>query len=341
MKHAVALWRASILGNALQQTRPGFFRACVIVGIGLLAVGGLLTSPRANLEAFATPALPVDVIEGSAPTVPGAPFLPIGDRTQHVVTRYETFVALDEISQAKATLSLRSASAIDSASTSAAQLQETHRILDAQTALLERTLEQLERNEQELTDETASFGVGLAVFPVDQVRKPFWNDWGRPRSGGRTHVGTDVLAQIGVPLRSIEDGVVEAISSGGNGGNGIFLIGDSGSRYYYAHMDEIAELAVGDRVLAGQPVGTVGDTGNARGAPHLHLQWDPNGGSAWQNPFPLLDVLFGQGRTAKFSEEADAQLAAISEGAAENQAELDLLVESDVAGDPLTESALQ
>ena len=82
-------------------------------------------------------------------------------------------------------------------------------------------------------------------------------------------------------------------------------------------MDDIADLAPGDSLLAGQIVGTVGDTGNARGAPHLHMQWDPNGGSNWQNPFPLLDALFGAGRTTAFAiaaaEISEAEAAAIAE----------------------------
>lgn len=308
--------------------------------VALLALAGILTSPTADLAAAQPDA--IDEIGGGAPTLPGAPFLPIAERTSHVITRYETLVALDEVAQARTALSLRATNEdAPISSNDEAQLQETQRILDAQTALLERTITRLEQTEDLLLEETSSFGVGLAVFPVDQVRKPFWNDWGRPRSGGRSHVGTDVLAQIGVPLRAIEDSTVEAISSGGNGGRGIFLIGDSGSRYYYAHMDEIADLAVGDQVWAGQPVGTVGDTGNASGAPHLHMQWDPNGGSAWQNPYPLLDTLFGAGRTEAFAEEADALLAALESGIEDNQAELDALADSDATDADLIEAVPQ
>ena len=106
-------------------------------------------------------------------------------------------------------------------------------------------------------------------------------------------------------------------------------------------MFEVADLALGDRVLAGQPVGSVGDTGNASGAPHLHMQWDPNGGSSWQNPYPLLDVLFGVGRTEAYMDEADALLAAIESGAADNQAELDALAEADATGAEVIDSAVQ
>lgn len=263
-----------------------------------------------------------------APTLPGAPFLPHADRVDHILQRYETLVALERLAEAERVLETRAVgvqsrqrTAQEDASTT--ELRETTRILDAQVASLERALADLEASEHLLLEETEAFGLGLAAFPVDEARKPFWDDWGRPRSGGRTHVGTDVLAQIGVPLRAIEDGVVETISGGGNGGNGIFMVGDSGSRWYYAHLDEVADLAPGDRVLAGQPVGTVGDSGNARGAPHLHMQWDPDGESNWQNPFPLLDVLFGEGRTELFAEQAAEALAAPGEPTATTAADSD------------------
>ncbi|MGI9604609.1 MAG: M23 family metallopeptidase [Acidimicrobiales bacterium] len=140
-------------------------------------------------------------------------------------------------------------------------------------------------------------GIGVAVFPVDELRKPFSNDWNEPRSGGRRHRGTDLLAQTGVPLRAVEDSTVDQISNGSLGGLSVHLIGASGARYYYAHLDEVAEIIVGDALYAGEKIGTVGDTGNARGSPHLHIQWAPDGDSGWQNPYPLLAALFGVGET--------------------------------------------
>ena len=71
------------------------------------------------------------------------------------------------------------------------------------------------------------------------------------------------------------------------------------------------------------------------------MQWDPNGGSAWQNPYPLLDVLFGVGRTETFMDEAEALLAASESGAADNQAELDALTDADATDAVLIESAPQ
>ncbi len=320
----------SAVGNSLLRALPsgvGSSRILRVLMLAALLLIGLI-GPSA-VGAQGTPSVAPQYL---APTLPGAPFLPVEDRTEHILNRYESLTALSELEQAQKALSDRSiegsgpefslqrslsnsvsgAATVDPAPDLDA-LAETQRILDAQISSLERSLEALAATEESLLEETEEFGIGLAIFPVDEVRKPFWDDWGQPRSGGRRHAGTDVLAQIGVPLRAIEDGVVETVSAGGLGGNGIFMIGDSGSRYFFTHMDELADLEPGDRVLAGQPVGTVGDTGNARGAPHLHMQWDPSGGADWQNPFPMLDVLFGEGRTAEFADTAQELLLAEAE----------------------------
>ena len=76
------------------------------------------------------------------------------------------------------------------------------------------------------------------------------------------------------------------------------LIGDDGVRYYGSHLSAIdPAIAVGVRVAVGQPVGLVGNTGNAAGIVcHLHFGISaPCGVGDWQvrrgtlQPAPLLD----------------------------------------------------
>lgn len=131
--------------------------------------------------------------------------------------------------------------------------------------------------------------------PVDGKSCPvngavaFRDSWGEPRSGGRSHQGVDMMAARGTPLVAIESGTITRIGNGGLGGKTVWLRGQSGHEYYYAHLDGWASgLSQGDAVDVAQLVGYVGNTGNAiHTLPHLHFEYHPNGGSA-VNPYPLV-----------------------------------------------------
>lgn len=139
---------------------------------------------------------------------------------------------------------------------------------------------------------------GSHVF-VDGFRFPvagpvtFIDSFGFPRMPGTPdehwHEGTDVFAAMGTPLVACEGGTILSIGSGRLGGNSVWLVGDSGIHYYYAHLSGFADgLVAGQRVEPGAVLGFVGDTGNARGtSPHLHFEVHPGGGDA-VNPYPIL-----------------------------------------------------
>ena len=130
----------------------------------------------------------------------------------------------------------------------------------------------------------SSGGSGM-VCPVDQPRS-FTDTWGAARSGGRQHRGTDILAPMGTPIRAITSGVWDIQSPGPSAGLWAILRGDDGNQYWYMHLQSHT-VSDGARVSAGQQTGTNGDTGNARGTPHLHFELHPGGGSA-VNPYSLL-----------------------------------------------------
>lgn len=96
--------------------------------------------------------------------------------------------------------------------------------------------------------------------------------FGAPRSGDRTHDGIDLFAQRGTPVLSATRGVVLSVRESGIGGRQVWVIGPARERHYYAHLDDWTPgLERGDVLHPGDTIGTVGDTGNARGTPtHLH-----------------------------------------------------------------------
>ena len=96
-----------------------------------------------------------------------------------------------------------------------------------------------------------------------------------------------MIAAAGTPEVAIETGNVWSMGYHWAGGNGLYIKGDSGDIYYYAHMQGYAPgIAVGTRLTVGQVVGYVGSTGVAS-VPHLHVGYQPGGGPL-VNPYPLL-----------------------------------------------------
>lgn len=122
--------------------------------------------------------------------------------------------------------------------------------------------------------------------PVASPRS-FTDTWGAPRSGGRRHKGTDILAPRSQHVIAITSGVWDVRRYGNSAGNWGILRGDDGHSYYYMHLEQHL-VGDGARVAVGDVVATNGDTGNARGTtPHVHFEYHPGGGAAI-NPYPML-----------------------------------------------------
>ncbi|WP_217913126.1 M23 family metallopeptidase [Miltoncostaea marina] len=139
----------------------------------------------------------------------------------------------------------------------------------------------------------------LDVFPVGGQDYTYSDDYGAARHQG-SHEGTDIMADRGTPLVAVTDATVSRLTrrETGLGGIYVWLQRADGTDYYYAHMTSIAAgLQEGSRVTAGQVIGTVGNTGDARyGATHLHFEIRP-AGSRPINPYSHLVAVDPTART--------------------------------------------
>ena len=179
-------------------------------------------------------------------------------------------------------------------------------IRDVQTAMtqmtkLERrakkTVDKLGDNfekAKQVADKLAGFNKTVLVggrFVSCPVSRPFSfvDSWGAPRSGGRAHKGVDIMNPMGNKVHAIVDGVISRQNYNSLGGISLYLQGDDGNEYYYAHLSKYASRT-GQRVKAGELIAYNGATGNAAwSGPHVHFELHP-GGSGAINPYPFVNA---------------------------------------------------
>jgi murein DD-endopeptidase MepM/ murein hydrolase activator NlpD len=171
----------------------------------------------------------------------------------------------------------------DPAEAAAAQARRDEIAAALQQAADARALLEAQRAAQEAAARRAQAG-RLVVCPV-QGESHFTNTWGAARSGGRAHKGVDMLSARGTPTVAPVSGEVQHRGSS-LGGLSWYVYGDNGDMYYGTHLSAYENVGVG-HVNAGDVIGYVGDTGNARGTPHLHFEVHPGGGAA-VNPYPYV-----------------------------------------------------
>jgi murein DD-endopeptidase MepM/ murein hydrolase activator NlpD len=106
---------------------------------------------------------------------------------------------------------------------------------------------------------------------------------------GHSHQGHDIFARCGTPLVAARGGKVQFEEHHPAGGHYLVIDG-AGTRtdYAYMHLVEASPFDVGDKVSTGQRIGSVGDSGNARGC-HLHFElWS---GPGWYQGGRPIDPL--------------------------------------------------
>ena len=147
-----------------------------------------------------------------------------------------------------------------------------------------------------------SAGLGMGKNKVlDKDKATHNSDYGQgdikhQARGG--HGGIDIFAPKGTPLVACVSGEIFKVNHDkGIGGNTVSILKD-GIVYYYAHLDQIAiNIKKGMSISKGDFIGTVGDSGNAKGThPHLHFSmYYANRGYKRGNidPWPFLKETLG------------------------------------------------
>ncbi len=111
------------------------------------------------------------------------------------------------------------------------------------------------------------------VLPVVNATPNDWNRnafWFEPWGVSGVHKGIDIFAPMGTPVVSTTDGVVVFAGEVRYGGNVVLVLGPRWRLHYFAHLATI-ETDLFDTVASGEVIGSVGESGNAKGkAPHLH-----------------------------------------------------------------------
>lgn len=145
------------------------------------------------------------------------------------------------------------------------------------------------------SSEPLSLGFSLYgyAFPIVGAHE-FGGSAGRFGAGrsGHTHQGQDVMASCGTPLVAARGGTVQYAGYQYAAGNYVVIDGKGTSfDFMYAHLAEPSPLKTGDQVRTGQPIGIVGDTGDASGC-HLHFEmWTTPGWYEGGSPVDPLSYL--------------------------------------------------
>lgn len=122
------------------------------------------------------------------------------------------------------------------------------------------------------------FTVSISLTPIlinpvkGASNKSIGSFYGDARGGGRLHEGVDIFGSKGTPIQAPTSGYISRVGTTTLGGKVVWMYDTKRSHsYYFAHLDTQL-VQVGQKVVQGDLIGTVGNTGNAISTPpHLHF----------------------------------------------------------------------
>lgn len=113
----------------------------------------------------------------------------------------------------------------------------------------------------------------LLTNPIDNARISSYFTTGRYHpilKRYRAHLGVDYASKKGTPVKSAGNGIISFVGQKNGYGNTVQIKHNSGYNTLYAHLNNFANIKVGQKISQGQIIGYVGSTGLSTG-PHLHF----------------------------------------------------------------------
>jgi len=159
-----------------------------------------------------------------------------------------------------------------------------------------------------LFSELIAFPVPLGWYDIEPSIM-YGDSWGVEHNfqGNRMHMGTAIIDRENirgrVPIVSMTHGHIQEAGWNNQLGYFVGIVTTNGTYYLYAHLDSLVpELAVGQSITAGHPLGFMGNSGGGRSARtfpvHLHIGISPDvsftRGRFWINPYPFLRFMEGR-----------------------------------------------
>ena len=111
-------------------------------------------------------------------------------------------------------------------------------------------------------------GYSMAVLTFNRTMQ----DW-------RTHDGVDIAAELGAQVKALTNGKVAAVYDDDLYGTTVVISHRNGLESIYSNLAAAPTVAVGDQVVVGQVIGSVGDTALCETGEvcHLHLAMKKDG----------------------------------------------------------------
>ena len=158
--------------------------------------------------------------------------------------------------------------------------------LDAEHANLEKLEDAIQADINRLST-LGGVAPNKLTWPVTGSYVSSGYKWRRFRGTTSFHGAIDIPGRTGTPIKAAAGGVVILARYYGLAGRTVFIDHGGGMTTLYFHMNEI-RASVGQTVITGDVIGTVGTTGRSTG-PHLHFEVRLKNPSSVNCSLPYLD----------------------------------------------------